>query len=388
MMNKESKVIVLGMSPTGKYVGKEAYSFGVKCIVFDFKKGAAYYSKYFEKKEILSEEELLKKIKEELFNNDITYYVCPTSDEWIAFINNNSDLFRETNLVTSSSYLDGTFDLLADKFELLKLSGQYGLNYPKSVVYTPGKEKEPDLSDLEFPVFVKPTNRAGLAHIMKGKKGWLLNHINEWQSFDLIRELNDVELLIQEVIIGDEANIKVLGTIAHNKTYTKSWVGIKYRQYPHGFGSGSLVGETKDKELDEIAQVLIEKTNYSGFFALETKYCEKRKKTFIIEVNTRPGLWFGATTTANCSFVIEWINNFGKHQYNIESIRSKERKTKVVWRYLYKDTFIGLLTKNNRFSIKKRIGDDMKMSYAVYDKMDLKPFVFDFLNGVKKIMGF
>lgn len=387
-MNMKSRVIVLGMSPTGKYVGKEAYNFGIKCIVFDFKKGAAYYSKYFEKKEILSEEKLLKKLREKFLNNGMTYYICPTSDEWIAFINKNSSLFKDTNLVTSESYLDGTFDLLADKFKLLKLSEECGLNYPKSVVYVPGKDKEPSLSSLEFPVFVKPTNRAGLAHVMKGKKGWLFNDINDWESFHLIKNLNDVELLIQEVILGKEENIKVLGTIANDRLYTKSWVGIKYRQYPHGFGSGSLVGETQDYELDSITQILIERTNYSGFFALETKYCEKRKKTFIIEVNTRPGLWFGATTTANCSFVIEWINNFGKHHYNIESIRSERRKTKVVWRYLYKDIFIGLLTSNNRFSIKKMIGEDIKMSYAVYDKMDLKPFVFDFFNGVKKIMGF
>lgn len=386
-MNNNSKVIVLGMSPTGKYVGKEAYESGIKCIAFDFKKGAAYYSKYFEKKELVTEDQLLEKFRDELFNNGITYYVCPTSDEWIAFISKNNELFKGTNLITSTSYLDGKFNLLADKFELLKLSENNNLNYPKSVIYTPGKGEKPNLSNLEFPLFIKPTNRAGLAHIMKGKKGWLLNNVSEWESFDQLAELNNIELLIQEVIIGNEANIKVLGTIANNKTYTKSWVGIKYRQYPHGFGSGSLIGETQDNELDNITKILIDKTDYSGFFALETKYCEKRKKTFVIEVNTRPGLWFGATTTANCGFVIEWINNFGINEYDLNSIRSSRTQDKVVWRYLYKDFFIGL-TKNNRFSIRKNIGGTIKMSYAVYDRKDIKPFVFDFFNGIKKVMGF
>ena len=380
------KVIVLGLSPTAKYVGKEAYNFNIKCMAFDFKKGATYYSKYFEKTEVISESLFLEKLKNEFLNNGVNYYFCPTSDEWIAFINNNKEFFIGTNLKTNLSYLDNTYNLLADKFELLKTSKIAGLNYPKSIVFTPGKENLPDLSNLDYPIFVKPSNRTGLAHIMQGKKGWLFNDKSEWERFDVLELLIDVELLIQEVIIGEESNIKVLGTIANNEGKDQCWVGIKHRQYPYGFGSASLVAETTDEELEQITDTLIKETKYSGFFALETKYCDKRKKTFIIEVNTRPGLWFGATTAASCNFVVKWLNDLrgDKNKRDLPVFYRSEKR--VVWRYFYKDLFVKLKTSNTN-KINMRGVRAMKSSYAVFDLNDIKPFFFDLLYGFKKVIG-
>ena len=87
-----------------------------------FKKGAAYYSKYFETTQVISEALFLEKLKNEYLNDGYTYYFCPTSDEWIAFISNNKDIFKDTNFKTNLSYLDNAYNLLADKFELLKIS--------------------------------------------------------------------------------------------------------------------------------------------------------------------------------------------------------------------------------------------------------------------------
>lgn len=288
---KVEKIMVLGFSPTAKYVGKEAYRFNIKCLAFDFRKGPAMYSKYFEKTQILLQSEFLKLLEDNYLNDGIIYYVCPTSDEWIEFIDTNKKLFKGTNLVTSPSYLDGSYKLLADKFKLMNVAHTIGLNYPNSILFVPNIGNTPDFSSFDFPVFVKPSNRAGLATIMQGKKGWFFNDKDEWNSFEELKKLEGVELLIQEVIIGPESNLKVLGTVSSKGEKVNTWIGIKYRQYPHGFGSGSLVVEDKkDYELDQITDKLLKETKYSGFFALETKFCNKRKKTYLIEVNTRP--WF------------------------------------------------------------------------------------------------
>jgi predicted ATP-grasp superfamily ATP-dependent carboligase len=382
----DEKIIVLGLSPTAKYVGKEAYNSTIKCLAFDFKKGAGYYSKYFEKTEVISDVLLLEKLKNKFLNNGVNYYVCPTSDEWIAFIYNNKEIFTGTNLKTNLSYLDNTYNLLADKFELLKTSNTVNLNYPKSILFTPGKDSLPDLTDLDFPIFVKPSNRTGLAHIMQGKKGWLFNSKDEWSNFYVLKRLTDVELLIQEVIIGEESNIKVLGTIANNGTKDQCWIGIKHRQYPYGFGSATLVVETVDEELEEITDKLLKETKYSGFFALETKYCDKRKKTYIIEVNTRPGLWFGATTTSSCNFVIKWMNDLRENKEKLNLPVFSKSKEKVVWRYFYKDLYVKLKTPNLK-EIKTKELENVKNSYAVYDINDMKPFFFDLFSGLKKVIG-
>lgn len=380
------KIIVLGLSPTAKYVGKEASLFNINCIAFDFKNGPSNYSRYFENTEIISESELLKKLKRDYLNDGVSYYVCPTSDEWVEFLHKNKNLFKNTNLKTSSSYLDGSYTLLADKFELMSISNKIGLNYPKSILFIPNNTNSPNLSSLDFPIFVKPSNRVGLDSLMKGKKGWLFHTKEDWNSFETLKNLEGVELLLQEVVLGPESNIKVLGTTALNGEKIDSWIGIKYRQYPHGFGSGSLVVEdNKDNELDVITDKLLKETQYSGFFALETKFCDKRKKTFIIEVNTRPGLWFGSTTSAKCFFVLKWCRSLG-FNINIEEKQQGDYKP-VVWKYFYKDLFVSL-KKNSQYSIKINLPKQKINSYAVFDKRDLKPFIFDLYNGVKKKIGF
>ncbi len=379
----EEKIIVLGLSPTAMYVGRESYVANIKCLAYDFKKGPGYHSKYFEKTTIFSEALFLDKLKKELLNNGTTYYVCPTSDEWILFIAKNKDIFVGTNLKTSASYLDNTYNLLADKFRLLKTANIAALNYPNSIVFTPGDERIPDLDTLDFPLFIKPTDRTGLSHVMQGKKGWLIKDSIEWKSCDILEKLIGVELLIQEVIIGKESNIRVLGTLANAGKKQECWVGIKHRQYPHGFGSASLVIETQDNELEDITDALLEITNYSGFFALETKYCDKRGKTYIIEVNTRPGLWFGATTTAGCNFVIQWVNDLREEKTVMQVPVSFQSRKNVVWRYYYKDLFVKFKYSNDK---SPRI-EGLPKSYAVFDRHDWKPFVFDIIHGLKKIVG-
>lgn len=209
-----NKIIVLGLSPTAKYVGKEAYLLKIKCKAFDFKKGSAYYSKYFEETQVLATEQVLQKFKNEYLGTSTQYFVCPTSDEWVEFLNHNKEIFTGTNLHTSYSILDGSFMQLADKFQLMKLANALALNYPKSIRYVPGRDNHPDLANFDFPVFIKPSNRSGLAHIMKGKKGWLLHSKGDWENLSILQELTNIELLIQEVVVGQESNIKVLGTVA------------------------------------------------------------------------------------------------------------------------------------------------------------------------------
>ena len=382
---KVKKIIVLGLSPTAKYVGKEAYCFDIKCLAFDFKNGVANYSKYFEKTQILSQSKFLKLLEDNYLNDGITYYVCPTSDEWIEFIDANKNLFEGTNLKTSASYLDGRYRLLADKFKLMNLSNTIGLNYPKSILFVPDTGNVPNLSSLDFPIFVKPSNRVGLASIMQGKKGWFFNNKEEWNSFEELKKLEGVELLIQEVVTGPESNLKVLGTVSSKGNKSDTWIGVKHRQYPHGFGSASLVVEDRnDNELDQITDKLLKETKYSGFFALETKFCNKRKKTYLIEVNTRPGLWFGATTSAKYFFVIKWCQSLGLNLNSVQENKQTEDSNLIVWKYFYKDLFVSQ-KKASPYSSKIKLPKQKINSYAVFDITDLKPFVFDLINSIKKI---
>lgn len=380
-----NKLIVLGLSATSKYVAKEAYELGIDCYGFDTKKGCAYYSRYFIHTQVISEQtELLEFLKNQFLNTSCKYYVCPTSDEWVEFINQTS-LFNHEQVVVNKDYISGKYQLLADKKQLQNLSRQLGLAYPKSVVFSAG-DILPQIHHLEFPLFCKPTNRAGLSHIMKGKKGWVINSHHEFNQLNELEAIQGVELIAQEIIEGPETNIKVLGTVASGNDQNdimKYWTGCKARQYPPNFGSGSLVVYEYLPEMIKIAQTLIKHIKYEGFFALECKYCNKRNQLFIIEVNTRPSLWFGITTSSQSQFLAQWVNSFKIDKIDVTI---PEKVIPTVWRYWYKDVIAHTIARKNSNQLEIDYPLGYMTSFAVWDRKDMKPFFYDLWNGITKLI--
>lgn len=377
-------LLVLGLSPTAKYVAKESFRLGIPCYGIATSKGVSYYSKYFSEVEILSEQDVLQWIDNYLLSQNLSVYVCPTSDEWIEFIHTNASFFTEKCKV-DKAYIDESFRLLADKKELQKLAKKLALNYPKSKIGVGGKEL-PNLKGMDFPYFCKPTNRAGLVDVMKGKKGWVINSLEELKKLLNEPPLKNVELIIQEIIQGPESNIWVLGTVGTDKESVKApfWVGRKARQFPVNFGSGSLVIQEQNKEIEEIAIQLLKATKYQGFFALETKYCDFRKKMFIIEVNTRPSLWFGATSETKTEFVLHWMKNLGEK--NLCFTEKSNEIEPVIWKYWYKDLAARLITKKDKIDSDVKLPEVFSKTYAVWDKNDIKPFFFDLWHGFSKFI--
>lgn len=371
-------IIILGLSATGKYVAKEASQFGLSTYGIDFKEGPGRYSKYFKRSFKISFDETIEMIQA-MIGDDNQYFLLPTSDEWVEFVA-KLDFSKLPNFKTSQAYTNGKYTILSDKAKLKKLCETLDINYPKSVQINLGDNKTIDISQLEYPLFVKPSNRSGYASLLKGKKGWLIQNLKEWNSFTQKEDLKHIDLLVQEVIQGPETNIYVLGTLANEGNFKNYWIGKKARQYPADFGSASLVIEDDNRELLEMSKKICSSVNYNGFFAIESKYCDKRNKTYIIEINTRPGLWFGATSSANKSFVIQWYSLISGKGFSPASLENHQYK--VVWKYLYKDLFVRFLRRSENLRIPK----NTIKSYAVWDNKDLLPFAYDVLNGlVKKI---
>lgn len=377
------QVIVLGLSPTAKYVAREASLAGASCYGFDTKMGSAYHSRYFRQTRVVTEQELLRRLENDLLPTGNTYYVCPTSDEWVKFLAEQS-LFQHERLKVSPGLRDGSFARLADKAKLEQLARELGLHYPRSAIFTPAGEL-PDLAGWRFPLFCKPADRAGLAHVMQGKKGWIVEQANELGQFRTIAGLADTELLIQEIIPGPEANIRVLGMVSRGgeETNDEIWTGVKARQYPPGFGSASLLVKEHDAQLIDIGRQLASATGYRGFFALEVKYSSADHRCYLIEVNTRPSLWFSATTTSRYQLVLRWINSFGLVSLPLAPPLVDKP---VVWKYLYKDKVAKARASSNAAAQPYEDTPGALAAYAVWDPNDPLPFLHDLWNGASKLV--
>ena len=130
---KNYVVVVLGSSPTALYVLKECDNLNLKTLLLDFNKGPSFYSKIPVEKKVISQNHF-NQFCLTLLGAKINYVFIPTSDEWIVSIHNNRKLFKK-NLITSQSYLDGTYLDFYDKKNLYRLCGRHKINFPKTKVF-------------------------------------------------------------------------------------------------------------------------------------------------------------------------------------------------------------------------------------------------------------
>ena len=98
-------------------------------------------------------------------------------------------------------------------------------------------------------------------------------------------------------------------------------------------------------------------------------------------------MWFGATTNAKLFFVSQWCQSLGFMTITFKGNNHEKVNKPVVWKYFYKDLFISF-KKTSKYSSKILIPNQKINSFAVFDKYDLKPFIFDLYNGITKKMGF
>jgi predicted ATP-grasp superfamily ATP-dependent carboligase len=157
---------------------------------------------------------------------------------------------------------------------------------------------------LRYPAIVKPT----LGHLFRRKlKGNKLVEVagpedllHWWRQF---REWGG-ESVLQEVISGPEANIFVAALYTDAQGECRSiFTARKTRQYPPMYGSGSYMEACWSEEIAELSIDLIRKLGYKGICGSEFKWDERDREWKLIEVNTRPTLWFSLTRAAGVDVV-------------------------------------------------------------------------------------
>ena len=110
--------------------------------------------------------------------------------------------------------------------------------------------------------------------------------------------------MLQEVIRGPEANIFVAGLYTDAKGDCLSiFTARKTRQYPPMYGSGSYMEACWSQEIADLSIDLIRRLDYKGICGSEFKWDERDERWKLIEVNTRPTLWFSLTRAAGVDVI-------------------------------------------------------------------------------------
>ncbi|MCK9503431.1 MAG: ATP-grasp domain-containing protein [Porticoccaceae bacterium] len=329
-MRTRLDIVVLGSSPTGLYVVREAARAGLNMGLLDATRGCAFASRYPVFAAVMPPASLLDWLRG-LNQSSPAPLLVPTSDIWIEAVMQLR--LSPAVALRFPAYADMAGALL-DKLSFHTLCKSHGMETP-GVWQARNKEELRALAaKVPLPCILKPALIHRARGFLRGRKVLLARNEAEFLTQVAAMPEGLGEWLVQEIIPGAESAITLFGGyIDRSGAPRQVFTGRKLRQYPAGFGSASLVTSVPCKETESLTLKFLSKIGFRGICGAEFKRDPRDGRLKIIEINPRPTLWFQATHDAGCRILeAAWRDMAGQEQ-----IAEIIPRTDVLWRYLFKD---------------------------------------------------
>jgi D-aspartate ligase len=223
---------------------------------------------------------------------------------------------------------------LENKEEFYKICNQYGLDYPKTFIYTADNKSNLTLP-FDFPVAVKPSNSISYlkADFEGKKKAYKANSREELESIinKIYSSTYSENIIIQEFIPGDDSAMYVLNSYSNAKGIVKMMClgHVILEDYaPNDIGNYTAIMTNYNKDIYEKLEKFLEAIHYVGFSNFDMKYDYRDQKYKLFEINIRQG---------RSSYVVTGSgNNMAKllvDEY-VDNIDSNKTYNKKEWLWL------------------------------------------------------
>jgi len=381
--------IVLGRSPTALYAIRELGRAKVPICSEGNRSYTANWSKYLTHKPSTidgnTDEERLSLLLDSVrSDSNQKAYLIASSDQDIAFIGRNLDILSK-HFYLQGSYLNGLAEKLMDKSQLYDLCMDHNLPIPRTWIRNRTGLREIN-NQLHYPCLIKPSLIHKVKESMVGKKLWVAESINDYNTIVAKLPLGNTSWIVQEIVSGPESEIWLYAAYFDtNFEPREAFTARKLRQFPPGFGSASLVCSEDNQEVKTVCESFLKKLSYQGIVAAELKRDAIDGKLKLIEINPRPSLWFGVTTSANRFISLAaYLDGVGENPG-----KEKTQLNGVQWRYLFKDVYSMLFYRRNQTFILPPPelypdGRPLKKTWAVFSYDDIKPVFGEIFHYIKK----
>jgi predicted ATP-grasp superfamily ATP-dependent carboligase len=258
----------------------------------------------------------------------------PTSDAMVcAIAETRSEL--DPHFAIPPSIQPETTDKLVNKRRFYEACCEAGIDAPKTAFAEKPCELRELTKDFAFPLLLKPQSGHLWREELGGKKLLVVNSLADLDdAIDRFGERCD-ELMVQELIPGEEENIWVAGV--HIRTDNElgcMFVGRKLRQHPPRFGSASLAESRYRPEIAKLSLEFLDHIGFQGVCGTEFKFDARDGKYKMIEVNQRQTLWFSLISAAGIDLnYIAYCDLAGIEP----ELEQQTQADGVRWAYLEKD---------------------------------------------------
>ena len=386
MTERLPPAVVMGLSPTGLHVVRTLGRLGVHVTgVADGPQsgGASRYCKQV----ILGSDpaEKLDKLCAAFPAGGTQPVLIPTSDQDIDLVIDHADRLSR-HFRFQESYADGMAARIMDKQSFYGLCDVHDVAYPR--LWSGTVEQIAGLGDtITYPCMIKPALIQMIKDQMKGQKGWIARDVREYSRHVAQIPKGAGTLLVQEIVPGPESNITLWCGYLDRQGVRIDFTARKLRQFPPGFGSASLVQSHPEHDSAKIAERLLTALGYQGIAAAEFKTDPNTGQLKMIEINTRPSLWFSVTDPAGVPVVVQAYRALA----GLDPLPDAPQMNGVRWKYGPKDLYSSLFYRlKSDFVLPapqiEAAGTARAHTYAVFAWDDPKPALTELGNFARKAM--
>lgn len=224
-----------------------------------------------------------------------------------------------------------------DKLNLIGVARKTEVPHP--LTYTPDT-----FHNDTYPVLIKGRN--GLTFYKTfGKKAFKVYGKDDYDKcIEKIRKIYTKEgVFIQELIRNTGKNKAIsFAAFAVDGVIRCFWMGMKLREHPVEFGTGTLAQSTYVEDCLKYSVTLLKELAYTGVCEIEYLLDPEDNQYKLIEINARTWLWVGLAKASGIDFA-KMIYNFAN---DLPFAYPSKYKTNIKWRNSFTDivyTFIALI---------------------------------------------
>jgi len=286
------KVIVLGGFYGALSVVKALGMEGVQVILLSpDPHDHACYSRFVSEKVIIPDpmddsDELLDILMETKQNWDGALLI-PTLDEYVIFVSQNIEKLRNRYVFTIQDW--GVINKIINKNLLYPEAQKVAVPAPR--IFTPDSVQSLNKwrNEISYPCILKPSETHKFSQVY-GKKILMVNNFQELTEKFIDAHQNKLEVMISEIIPGDDSSIfSYRSYIDSQSDVLAEMCTQKLRQYPPGFGQGSVVRTVPMiEEIRFQALKLLRGFSYRGESSAEFRLDYRDSQYKLMEINVRP----------------------------------------------------------------------------------------------------
>jgi len=380
---KNPYALVLGGYVNGYSIIRELYECGVKNIaLFDYgsslasKSNKINYYDNFKKNDANSLKEALKK----LHKKSDYIVIFPTDDLQL------ENLYEIYNDIKDFCFVPFNYNNVIqslDKYVQYEFCEKYNIPYPKTVNIETIEDLD-NIKDMMFPVLIKPNK---LYSELKFRGMIIKDKQDFYKKFKILKEEinNGKILLVSEFIPGNDTNMFSYNAYRNQEgKILGEWIGKKLTQFPNEFGMFSSASNEAPEIIKEQGRKLLEVMDLKGICEPEFKYDYRDKKYKLMEITLRSTMWnrLGYVSGVRINYIL-YLDALKK-----EIPKDKQIKDKKIHFVYMKHEIINLVCRKGYWKHFKHnvLGGDV-IDFAVYNRGDIKPFLYDLKGLIKGVVG-